>query len=194
MNFTFDTIIRKHNINGFRGGGLSLQEKNVHEIWEESSKRLLLPRVAKYAKNQPSAIPIGKAELLEHSGNDRVAIFSLGNMLPVAREIAAALAAEGVPAAVINARFTKPLDVEMIEQYGRSAEVLLTLEDHALAGGFGSAVLEELNRLGSNTPVVRIGWPDQFIEHGKPDELRQKYGLTAEAALARVRQHLGIPA
>jgi 1-deoxy-D-xylulose-5-phosphate synthase len=143
-------------------------------------------------KQQPVAIPIGKAELLEHSGQDRVAIFSLGNMLPVAREIAAALAAEGVPAAVINARFAKPLDVETIEQYGRGAEIIVTLEDHALAGGFGSAVLEELNRLGLSTPVVRVGWPDQFIEHGKPDELRKKYGLTAEAALARLRQHLGI--
>ena len=143
-------------------------------------------------KTQPVAIPIGKAELLEHSGQDRVAIFSLGNMLPLAREIAATLAAEGVAATVINARFAKPLDIEMIEQYGRSAEIVLTLEDHALAGGFGSAVLEELNRLGLDTPVVRIGWPDQFIEHGKPDELRKKYGLTAEAALARVRQHLEI--
>ncbi len=142
-------------------------------------------------KQQPVAIPIGKAELLEHSGQDRVAIFSLGNMLPVAREVASALAAEGVPAAVINARFAKPLDVETIEQYGRGAEIIVTLEDHALAGGFGSAVLEELNRLGLSTPVVRVGWPDQFIEHGKPDELRKKYGLTAEAALERVRQHLG---
>ena len=144
-------------------------------------------------KEQPAAIPIGKAELLEHTGNDRVAIFSLGAMLPLAREIAGALASEGVAAAVINARFAKPLDAGMIAQYGRSAEILLTLEDHALAGGFGSAVLEELNRLGLSTPVLRIGWPDQFIEHGKPEALRKKYGLTAEAALAQLRQHLGIP-
>ena len=143
-------------------------------------------------KEQPAAIPIGKAELLEHTGNDRVAIFSLGVMLPLAREIAGALASEGVAAAVINARFAKPLDAGMIAQYGRSAEILLTLEDHALAGGFGSAVLEELNRLGLSTPVLRIGWPDQFIEHGKPEALRKKYGLTAEAALAQLRQHLGI--
>ena len=100
---------------------------------------------------------------------------------------------KALPAAVINARFAKPVDAEMIEQFARSAEILLTLEDHALAGGFGSAVLEELNRLGLSTPVLRIGWPDQFIEHGKPDELRKKYGLTAEAALAQLRQHLGIP-
>jgi 1-deoxy-D-xylulose-5-phosphate synthase len=144
-------------------------------------------------KERPAAIPVGKAELLEHSGNDRVAIFSLGAMLPLAREIAGALASEGVAAAVINARFAKPLDVEMIAQYGRSAEILLTLEDHALAGGFGSAVLEELNRRGLSTPVVRIGWPDQFIEHGKPEELRKKYGLTAASALAQLRHHLGIP-
>jgi 1-deoxy-D-xylulose-5-phosphate synthase len=113
-------------------------------------------------------------------------------MLPLAREIAGALAREGVAAAVINARFAKPLDGAMIAQYARSAEILLTLEDHALAGGFGSAVLEEINRLGLSTPVVRIGWPDQFIEHGKVEDLRRKYGLTAEAALAQVREHLGI--
>jgi 1-deoxy-D-xylulose-5-phosphate synthase len=143
-------------------------------------------------KEQPVAIPIGKAEVLQHSSHDWVAIFSLGAMLPLAREVAVALALEGVAAAVINARFAKPLDTAMIAQFGRSAEVLLTLEDHALAGGFGSAVLEELNRLGLSTPVVRIGWPDQFIEHGKPDDLRKKYGLTAAAALAQLRQHLGM--
>jgi 1-deoxy-D-xylulose-5-phosphate synthase len=144
-------------------------------------------------KDQPVAIPIGKAEVLEQTGQDRVAIFSLGAMLPLAREIAGALALEGIAAAVINARFAKPLDAGLIAQFGRSAEILLTLEDHALAGGFGSAVLEELNRQGVSTPVLRIGWPDQFIEHGKPEELRKKYGLTAEAALAKLRQHLGIP-
>jgi 1-deoxy-D-xylulose-5-phosphate synthase len=144
-------------------------------------------------KEHPEAVAIGKAELLEHSGNDRVAIFSLGAMLPLAREIAGKLALEGVAAAVINARFAKPVDGAMIAEYAESADVLLTLEDHALAGGFGSAVLEELNRLGLSTPVVRIGWPDQFIEHGKPDSLRKKYGLTAEAALTGLRQHLGIP-
>jgi 1-deoxy-D-xylulose-5-phosphate synthase len=144
-------------------------------------------------KEQPVAIPVGKAEVLEQTGQDRVAIFSLGAMLPLAREIAGALAQEGVGAAVINARFAKPLDGGVIAQFGRSAEVLLTLEDHALAGGFGSAVLEEMNQQGLSTPVVRIGWPDNFIEHGKPEDLRKKYGLTAEAALVKLRQHLGIP-
>jgi 1-deoxy-D-xylulose-5-phosphate synthase len=144
-------------------------------------------------KEHPAAIPIGKAELLEHTGNDRVAIFSLGAMLPLAREIAGALALEGVAAAVINARFAKPLDTEMIAEFAHSAELLVTLEDHVLAGGFGSAVLEEMNRQGLSTPVLRTGWPDQFIEHGKQEDLRKKYGLTAGATLERIRQHLGIP-
>ena len=71
---------------------------------------------------------------------------------------------------------------------------LVTLEDHVLSGGFGSAVLEELNRLGIATPVVRVGWPDQFIEHVNIEALRAKYGVSVEAALAKVRPVLGLDA
>jgi 1-deoxy-D-xylulose-5-phosphate synthase len=70
--------------------------------------------------------------------------------------------------------------------------VILTLEDQVLRGGFGSAVLEELSSLGLATPVVRIGWPDRFIEHGKLDPLRAKYGITAEAAIEKLRPYLVI--
>jgi 1-deoxy-D-xylulose-5-phosphate synthase len=80
----------------------------------------------------------------------------------------------------------------MLEFFAGTAEVILTLEDHVLRGGFGSAVLEELNSLGLNTPVVRIGWPDRFIEHGKLDDLRAKYGITPEAALEKVRPYLKV--
>ena len=69
-------------------------------------------------------------------------------------------------------------------------DVILTLEDHALRGGFGSAVLEELSNLGLSTPVVRIGWPDQFVEHGKLETLRSKYGISAGAALEKLRPFL----
>jgi 1-deoxy-D-xylulose-5-phosphate synthase len=108
----------------------------------------------------------------------------------MAKEIAAKLEGEGYSAAVINARFTKPIDVEMLEFYSRSVDVILTLEDHVLKGGFGSAVLEELNNLRLATPVVRIGWPDQFIEHGKPESLRAKYGISVEAALEKLLARL----
>jgi 1-deoxy-D-xylulose-5-phosphate synthase len=138
-------------------------------------------------KDVPRALPIGKAELLQHNEHNGVAIFALGAMVPMAQEVARKLEGEGVTAAVINARFVKPLDTEMLEFYARSVDVILTMEDHVLKGGFGSAVLEELSNLGLSTPVVRIGWPDQFIEHGKVDALRAKYGLTADAAVEKLR-------
>ena len=110
-------------------------------------------------KDVPKAIPIGKAELLQHGDHDRVAIFALGALIPMAQEIAVKLEGEGYSAAVINARFTKPIDVEMLEFYAGSVDVILTLEDHVLKGGFGSAVLEELNNRGLGTPVVRMAGP-----------------------------------
>ena len=143
-------------------------------------------------KDVPRAVAVGKAELLQHSDNDRVAIFALGALVPMAEEIARKLEGEGIAAAVINARFVKPMDVEMLEFFAGTVEVILTLEDHVLRGGFGSAVLEELNILGLTTPVVRIGWPDHFIEHGKQDALRTKYGITPEAALVKLRPYLRV--
>jgi 1-deoxy-D-xylulose-5-phosphate synthase len=145
-------------------------------------------------KDVPKAIPIGKAELLQHGDHDRVAIFALGALIPMAQEIARKLEGEGYSAAVVNARFTKPIDVEILEFYAASVDVILTLEDHVLKGGFGSAVLEELNNLGFDTPVVRIGWPDRFIEHGKPEILRSKYGISVEAALEKLLARLKAPA
>ena len=136
-------------------------------------------------KQHPEALSIGVAEVI-HDGSE-IAIFSLGNMLPEAERLARELESEGHSVAVINARFAKPVDGNCITSYARHCELLVTMEDHVLAGGFGSAVLETLNDAGLDTPVVRVGWPDQFIEHGKVDDLRVRYGLTAEAALERVR-------
>jgi 1-deoxy-D-xylulose-5-phosphate synthase len=142
-------------------------------------------------KETPRALEIGKAEVLQDSkaGSD-VAIFSLGGMLPEAERLATMLRKEGQSVALINARFAKPVDHDCIARFAKRCSLIVTFEDHVLAGGFGSAVLESLAEQGIETPVVRIGWPDQFIEHGKVESLRAKYGLTAEAALERVRPHL----
>ena len=136
-------------------------------------------------KPRPQALEIGRAEVIR-DGSD-VAIFALGAMLPEAERLARELEGEGQSVAVINARFAKPVDAVCLVSYAQRCELLVTMEDHVLAGGFGSAVLEALSDADVETPVVRIGWPDQFIEHGKVDELRVRYGVTAEAALARVR-------
>lgn len=135
-------------------------------------------------KAEPQAIPVGKAEVVE-DGSD-IAIFGLGPMIALARELAGLLKREGYSAAVINPRFVKPLDRELLERYARSVAAMVTFEDHVKMGGFGTAVLEALDEMGLAVPVVRIGWPDRFIEHGKVDQLRARYGLTAEAALAQV--------
>jgi 1-deoxy-D-xylulose-5-phosphate synthase len=131
-------------------------------------------------KPEPQAIPIGKAELLQ-DGSD-VAILGLGPMIALARELADRLERQGYSAAVINPRFVKPLDREMLAHFAARVAAFVTFEDHAKMGGFGSAVAEALEDSGSTVPVVRIGWPDRFIEHGKVDQLRARYGLTAEEA------------
>ena len=139
-------------------------------------------------KAQPVALSIGVAEVVK-DGHD-IAIFGLGAMLPEAMRLAAMLEREGFSAAVINPRFAKPIDRDCVAEYGRNCGLLVTLEDHVLAGGFGSAVLETLNELELPVPVLRVGWPDAFIEHGKVEALREKYGLTAEAALEKARPYL----
>ncbi len=142
-------------------------------------------------KEQPVAIEIGKAEVVfEPKGGADVAIFGLGAMLPEALRLAELLRAAGFAAAVINPRFAKPIDRGCVEDYARRCGLVITLEDHVLAGGFGSAVLETMNEMELRVPVVRVGWPDAFIEHGKVEALREKYGLTAEAALEKAKLYL----
>jgi len=136
-------------------------------------------------KDYPVALEIGKAEVLQ-DGSD-VAIFALGAMVSEAQRLAKMLRADGQSVAVINARFAKPIDAECVRKYARRCGLVITMEDHVLAGGFGSVVLETLSAAEIETPVVRVGWPDSFIEHGKPEALRAKYGLTAEAAMEKVR-------
>jgi len=142
-------------------------------------------------KDQPRLLEIGKAEVIQNfsnNGGHKVALFPLGNLLKLGRNVAAQLAAEGYDVAIINPRFVKPLDGGVTEFFGRAAEVAVTLEDHVLMGGYGSAVLEWFDEKRITTPVIRIGWPDHFVEHGtNVDDLRKKYGLTAENILAKIK-------
>jgi 1-deoxy-D-xylulose-5-phosphate synthase len=139
-------------------------------------------------KEAPVALPVGKAELLR-DGRD-IAVWGLGAMVPMAAAFADALEHEGYSSTLVNARFVKPLDTELLSAQARHAGLIVTFEDHVLHGGFGSAVLEFLNEQKIDVPVVRIGWPDAFIEHGKVDQLRAEYGLTVEAALEQSRPFL----
>src|SRR5438477_415828 len=142
-------------------------------------------------KDMPRLLEIGKAEVIRNFSNNggrKVALFALGNMQKMARQAAEQLGADGCDCAIINPRFTKPLDTAATGFFGRAADVVVTLEDHALMGGYGSSVLELFSDKHVPTPIVRIGWPDQFIEHASSvDYLRNQYGLTAENAVAQVK-------
>ncbi len=143
-------------------------------------------------KSSPRILEIGKSEVLRH-GTD-VALFGLGNFCAVALEAADLLEKAGIKAAVINPRWIKPLDTGTLEFFARGTRLVCTLEDHAVTGGFGSAVAEHLSEAGITTPLVRVGWPDQFIEHGSVAILRKKYGMTAEATAERILKAFGFPA
>src|SRR5690606_2194098 len=110
-------------------------------------------------------IPIGKSEIL--SPGEHVAIVAFGNMVPTALQAAAILKGEGKHPLVVNARFAKPLDEELLFTLAREGYSIITLEEGCLAGGFGSAVLETLSQAGYYHTVVEcMGVPDEFIEHG----------------------------
>ena len=139
-------------------------------------------------KEHPVEIPIGKAEVVRDG--DEFAIFGLGALLPMASELADRLEKLGHSTAVINPRFVKPLDRELLASYAKHVTAIVTFEDHVLMGGFGSAVLEALSEMGFSTPVIRIGWPDRFIEHGKVDQLRARHGISVEAAMEKLAPYL----
>jgi len=140
-------------------------------------------------KQHPAILPIGKAEVLQH-GTD-VAVIFYGAVSKIARETVAALEADGKSVALINARFCKPIDREMLQKYGHIVKVVCTIEDHVLMGGFGSAVLETLEDLMIDTPVARVGYQDKFMEHATSNkDLQDKYGLNSRVAVAKVKELL----
>lgn len=139
---------------------------------------------------EPGSLPLGRAEVLR-DGTD-VALVAIGSMVVVASEAAALLARQGIEAAVINARFVKPLDEDCLLSYASQTRFLVTIEEHVLQGGFGSAVLEALERRGrKDVQIVRLGIGDTFVEHGQREILLALHGLTPENVVKIVLSRLG---
>lgn len=137
----------------------------------------------------PKKLEIGKAEILREGEN--VAILALGSMVYPAVEAAENLAKDGIEATVINARFVKPLDEKLILEVVENHDLILTVEEAYLAGGFGSAVLEfleEKEKL-NDVKIVRLGVPDRIITHGDPNLLKAKYGLDADGIYNKIKQY-----
>jgi len=165
-------------------------------------------------KDKPELLQIGKAEVIKSwtpttrrfqtsdsannvgvvSGSLKVLLIPLGNMMSLGRKTAKLLEEQGYDTAIINPRFIKPLDAATITYYAQSADAIITFEDNVIAGGFGSAVMELLSEQKIFTPLIRIGWPDQFIEHADSNEyLRQKYGITPEVAFEKLKDLFAQP-
>ena len=139
-------------------------------------------------KENPRLLEIGKGELVK-DGCD-VALIGLGFVHNLAVEAGEELEAQGYSVALVNPRFIKPLDEGLILDVAKRCKVICTFEDHVLKNGFGASIIELLHDAGVDTPVERIGWPDEFVEHGKVDILRAKHGITAAAAIEKVLPHL----
>ena len=130
-------------------------------------------------------LPIGKAEVLAEGGD--VVILAIGATVAAALEAREQLEDQNISATVVNSRFVKPLDAELITQLARKIPLILTVEENVLQGGFGSAVIECLSDAGiSGTRVVRLGIPDTFVEHGSQQVLRSKYGIDTPAIVKAV--------
>jgi 1-deoxy-D-xylulose-5-phosphate synthase len=137
-------------------------------------------------------LPEGRAQVVE-LGKD-VQLWALGDMVPVAREAARLLAAGGLSAGVVNARFIRPLDENLLDAQRAAARLFATLENGIVTGGFGSLVEAALVKKGYAGRILRFGWPDEFITHGDSAVLLARHGLVAEAIAARIRETLAAPA
>jgi len=132
-------------------------------------------------------LPIGKAEILKE-GQD-VLILAVGRSVCEALDAHFELASTGISATVVNCRFVKPLDVELISTLAKKIPRIITVEENMRQGGFGSAVLEALNEAGiSGLQLERIGIPDTFVEHGPQDLLRSKYNIDAAAIIETAKR------
>ena len=143
-------------------------------------------------ENDCSQLEFGKAQILR-KGKD-IALFAIGLMVDIAEQTADLLGKNGYSVAVVNARFVKPLDEDVIVRLGREVQLLVSIEENTIHGGFGSGVLETLSVRGICVPTLQLGVPDRFIEQGNPDEQLRSAELSMEQIYSRILERLPVPA
>jgi len=172
--------------------GFELEKMMEFTLTVNSPVAIRYPRQAAYSNLPPSTfspIEYGKAEVLRR-GND-LAIFAIGSMVSSAIKTADLLSGDGIESTVVNARFVKPLDAKTIEDLTSKIKKIVVMEEGVSEGGFGSAILEFIERENiKGVRVKRIGLPDEFIEHGKREELLRKYHLTPDEIYNTIKAEL----
>ncbi len=143
-------------------------------------------------ENDCSQLEFGKAQILR-KGKD-IALFAIGLMVDIAEQTADLLEKNGYSVAVVNARFVKPLDEDVIVRLGREVQLLVSLEENTIHGGFGSGVLETLSVSGICVPTLQLGVPDRFIAQGNPDEQLRSAELSMEQIYSRILERLPVTA
>ena len=141
---------------------------------------------------RPRAVPIGTGEMLREDAGASVAILGYGTGVQKGLQAAALLAERGIPTTVADARFVKPVDAGLAAQLAAEHDLLVTVEEGVLSGGFGSAVWETLNEGGARIPrMLRVGLPDRYVTHGKPALLHEEVGYTGERIAERIVAAVG---
>jgi len=141
---------------------------------------------------RPRAVPIGTGEMLREDAGASVAILGYGTGVQKGLQAAALLAERGIPTTVADARFAKPVDAGLAAQLAAEHDLLVTVEEGVLSGGFGSAVWETLNEGGARIPrMLRVGLPDRYVTHGKPALLHEEVGYTGERIAERIVAAVG---
>ncbi|HEV2813100.1 MAG TPA: 1-deoxy-D-xylulose-5-phosphate synthase, partial [Solirubrobacteraceae bacterium] len=164
-------------------------------VYDDGPVALRYPRGASVGvpmPSEPRPIEIGTGELLREG--ERVALIGYGTGVQKSLEAADLLSARGLDVTVADARFAKPLDQALLAQLAAEHDLLVTVEEGVLAGGFGSAVLETLSDSGLEMPrVLRVGLPDRYVTHGKPALLHREVGFTGKAIAERILSAVGAP-
>jgi 1-deoxy-D-xylulose-5-phosphate synthase len=133
-------------------------------------------------------VPIETGEAAVVRDGRGIQIWALGDMVDTALAAADLLAAEGITPGVVNARFVRPLDTDLLDKQVTAGDLIVTVENGVLRGGFGSSVQEFLAEAGHAVRVLRFGWPDKFVPHGSADILMEQCGLTAGKIAQSVMQ------
>jgi 1-deoxy-D-xylulose-5-phosphate synthase len=139
-------------------------------------------------QNGFAEIPIGKGERIR-SGED-VALLAVGNMVEYARQASVKLESEDISCEIINMRFIKPLDSEILDEIASRFDKIVTIEESTVVGGFGSGVLEYLNEKNYKNELLRIGLPDNFVDHGTQEELHKILGIDPAGIAEKVKNFL----
>lgn len=139
-------------------------------------------------KEMRAPLQMGKSEVIYRSDSARIALFALGSMVKTAIEVKEILNKKNIDVTVINARFAKPVDTDMIDELARDYECIVTMEENVASGGLGDKVLEHLNETNADVKVLQIAIPDEYVEHGNVSLLHKEVGIDADSIVEKIEK------